>query len=63
MSTVSDVLRVMIDSLPHIPHHRCLPLLAHLLKVVGPADYLHVMLGLLTEKCVVQSSEQKVLKH
>ena len=45
-----------MDAVPHIPEHRKLPLFTHLLKTVGSQDYLHVALGLLVEKQVVQDT-------
>ena len=47
---------MFVDALPHVPHHRRLPLFTHLLATMGVEDYLHVALGLLVEKQVVQAS-------
>lgn len=52
---VTEIIRVFVDAVPHVPDHRRLPLFSHLLATVGPPEYLHVALALLTEKQVVQS--------
>ena len=53
LSTVTDIIRVFVDAVPHVPHHRRLPLFSHLLSTIGPQDYLYIALGLLVEKHVV----------
>ena len=45
-----------MDALPHIPDHRKLLLFSHLIGTVGASEYLHVALGLLVEKQVVQET-------
>lgn len=45
---------MFVDAIPHVPDHRRLPLLSHLLQKVGPAHYLSVALGLLVSKHVQQ---------
>ena len=47
---------MFVDALPHVPDHRRLPLFTHLLATVGVEEYLHVALGLVVEKQVVQAS-------
>ena len=51
---VTEILRVFVDAIPHVPDHRRLPLLSHLLTRVGPAKFLSVALGLLVTKHVQQ---------
>lgn len=53
---VTEVIRIFVDALPHVPDHRKLPLFSHLLRTVGSHDYLYVALGLMTEKQVVQGT-------
>lgn len=53
---VKEIVHVFVDALPHIPDHRRIPLFRHLLATVGVEEYLHVALGLLVEKQVVQAS-------
>ena len=53
---VKEIIHVFVDALPHIPDHRRLPFFTHLLATVGIEEYLHVALGLLVEKRVVQAS-------
>ena len=53
---VKEIIHVFVDALPHVPDHRRIPLFTHLLATVGVEDYLHVTLGLLVEKQVVQAS-------
>ena len=43
-----------MDAVPHVPDHRRLPLLSHLLVRVGPTKFLSVTLGLLVAKHVQQ---------
>ncbi len=54
---VKEILQVFVDSLPHVPAHRRLPLLTHLLISVGAEGavegQLHTTIGLLLEKQVV----------
>ncbi len=53
---VKEIIQVFVDSLPHVPAHRRLPLLTHLLTSVGVSGMegqLHTALGLLLEKQVV----------
>ena len=57
---VSEILRTFVDAVPHIPDHRRLMLFSHLIETVGPSDYLHVGLGLLVEKQVLQATGDKV---
>lgn len=59
---VKEIVHVFVDALPHVPDHRRIPLFTHLLATVGVEEYLHVSLGLLMEKQVVQASlDQQVL--
>ena len=51
---VTEIIRVFVDAVPHVPGHRRLPLLSHLLLRVGPAHFLSVALGLLVVKHVQQ---------
>ena len=51
---VTEIVRVFVDAIPHVPDHRRLPLLSHLLLRVGPAQFLSVALGLLLTKHVEQ---------
>ena len=51
---VTEVIRIFVDALPHIPDHRKLPLFGHLLRTMGSHDYLHVALGIMMEKRVGQ---------
>ena len=51
---VTEIFRVFVDAIPHVPDHRRLPLLFHLLGRVGPSQYLSVALGLLVSKHVQQ---------
>ena len=53
---VKEIIHVFVDALPHVPDHRRIPLFTHLLVTVGVEEYLHVSLGLLVEKQVVQAS-------
>lgn len=53
---VKEIIHVFVDALPHMPDHRRIPLFTHLLATVGVEEYLHVSLGLLVEKQVVQAS-------
>lgn len=53
---VKEIIHVFVDALPHVPDHRRIPLFTHLLATVGVEEYLHVVLGLLVEKQVVQAS-------
>lgn len=53
---VTEIIHVFVDALPHVPDHRRLPLFHHLLTTVGVEEYLHVALGLLVERQVVQAS-------
>ena len=59
---VKEIIQVFVDALPHVPDHRRLPLFTHLLVTVGVEDYLHVALGLLVEKQVVQASLDQQVK-
>lgn len=60
---VSEILRTFVDAVPHIPDHRRLMLFSHLIETVGPSDYLHVGLGLLVEKQVLQATGDKVSRR
>ena len=62
---VTEIIRVFVDAAPHVPEHRRLPLFSHLLTTVGPSEYLHVALGILTEKYVIQTAikDQVVVCH
>ena len=51
---ITEILQVFIDAVPHVPDHRRLPLLSHLLQKVGPTNYLSTALGLLVAKHVQQ---------
>jgi len=42
---VTEIIRVFVDAVPHVPDHRRLPLFSHLLAMVGPPEYLHVALS------------------
>ena len=53
---MKEIIHVFVDALPHVPDHRRLPLFKHLLATVGVEEYLHVALGLLVEKQVIQAS-------
>ena len=55
---VEEIIHVFVDALPHIPDHRRLPLFSRLLRTVGAEGYLHVVLGLLVEKQVVQGTNK-----
>ena len=56
---VKEITHVFVDALPHVPDHRRLPLFTRLLKTVGAEGYLHVVLGLLLEKQVVQGANKE----
>lgn len=56
---VCEILRTFVDAVPHIPDHRRLMLLSHLMETVGPKEYLHVALGLLVGKQVLQAAGTK----
>ena len=60
LSAVTEVFRILVDSLEHMSHHQSLPFLTHIVNVASPSHYLYVMLGLIVEKCVENSVEQKV---
>ena len=63
-SSSEGIVRVFVDAAPHVPPHRRLPLLSHLLSTVGPQDYLYVALGLLVEKHVVlPTGKELVCEH
>eukprot|EP00731_Ephydatia_muelleri_P018756 Em0011g796a len=53
---VTEIVRVFVDATPHIPAHRRLPLLSHLVSTLDPHQYLHTTLGLLCTKHVGQST-------
>ncbi len=55
---VTEIVRIFVDALPHIPDHRKLPLFGHLLRRMGPRDYLYMALGIMTEKMVLQSDTE-----
>ena len=59
LASVTEILRVFVDALPHIPNHRRLPLFGNLLRTLGPSEYLYVGVGLLAEKCVTQTTAGK----
>ena len=49
------LIRVFVDASPHIPEHRQLPLVAHLIGTVGSTQFLHTVIILLLEKHVVHA--------
>ena len=53
-SVVKLVVRVFIDAFPYIPEHRRLPLFKHLVNVLGPEQYFHVVIAVLIEKQIKQ---------
>jgi len=50
---IKSIVQVFVDSLPHIPEHRRLHLLTHLLERVGADQYLYLVVGLIAEKQVI----------
>ena len=56
VAMVTEIIRTFVDAVPHIPGHRKHLLFSHLIRTMGAEDYLHVALGLLVEKQVVQST-------
>ncbi|PWA00872.1 hypothetical protein BB558_003057 [Smittium angustum] len=56
LKTASSILRVFVDSLPYIPHHRRLPLFKHLLDTIGCEEFNSVMFVLLLEKYSLRQS-------
>ena len=51
---ITEILQVFIDAVPHVPDHRRIPLLSHLIQKVKPTNYLSTALGLLVTKHVQQ---------
>ena len=51
---VTEIIRTFVNSVPHVPAHRKVLLFTCLVEGVGPAEYLHIALGLLLEKQLLQ---------
>ncbi len=56
---IRTLLRVFVDALPHIPSHRQLPIMEHLLETLGVAEHLHEVLALLLEQVVFHSGDKQ----
>ena len=50
---MAQVLRVFIDAVPHVPDHRRLPLLSHLIHITTPSHSLYLAIGLMIEKAII----------
>ncbi|MBN3289064.1 HEAT1 protein, partial [Polypterus senegalus] len=54
-NVVNNIINVFVDALPHVPEHRRLPILSHLLSTVGPERFLWVLLLLLFKQHVTKT--------
>ena len=54
---VSQILRTFVDAVGHMPEHRRLLLFSRLVETVGAGDCLHMALGLLVEKQLLQQPD------
>ncbi|XP_012586409.1 PREDICTED: HEAT repeat-containing protein 1 [Condylura cristata] len=54
--TVTRILSVFVDALPHVPEHRRLPVLTQLTHTLGPARFLWALLILLFEQYVTKTA-------
>jgi U3 small nucleolar RNA-associated protein 10 len=52
--SVIEILRIFVDAVPHVPSHRQVLLLSNLINIIGSNEHLYIVVGLLTEKYVVQ---------
>uniref|UniRef100_A0A8D2JID2 HEAT repeat-containing protein 1 n=1 Tax=Varanus komodoensis TaxID=61221 RepID=A0A8D2JID2_VARKO len=52
---VIKIIRVFVDALPHVPEHRCLPILEQLISTLGGERFLWILLVLLFEQHVTKS--------
>jgi U3 small nucleolar RNA-associated protein 10 len=59
---IRTLLHVFVDASPHIPRHRQLPILQHLLKTLGVAAHLHELLALLVEQSVLHSVNKQEIQ-
>ena len=50
---MAEVLRIFIDAVPHVPDHRRLPLLSHLIHITTPSHSLYLAIGLMIEKATI----------
>ena len=50
---MAQVLRVFIDAVPHVPDHRRLPLLSHLIHITTPSHSLYLAIGLMIKKATI----------
>jgi U3 small nucleolar RNA-associated protein 10 len=57
--TIQEVLRVFVDTLPHIPPHRQQPLFIHLLNAVGVGENLHQLWLLLVYKHILLKTKEE----
>lgn len=53
---VTRIMHVFVDALPHVPEHRRLPILSQLLGTLGPSHFLWVLMLLMFEQHVTQTS-------
>lgn len=55
---VNFILQTFIDSIPHCPEHRRQHIIKHLVKLLQPTEYLHMVMTLLLKKAALQSQKQ-----
>ncbi|XP_056286463.1 HEAT repeat-containing protein 1 [Pseudoliparis swirei] len=56
VAVVTRILHVFADALPHVPHHRRLPILSQLVTTLGPARFLWVLMLLLFKLHATQTA-------
>ena len=59
LSIVTAVLQVFVDAYTHVPSHRRIALYAHLANVLGPPQYLYLLLILLILKDTLDQSDSR----
>ena len=53
--SMAEFIRVFFDAVPHIPDHRRLPLLSHLIQITGPSHSLYLIIGFMIEKAAIHA--------